>query len=416
MKIEKIVNISKEDSKISRGPVWAAKLLFGIVGKGLYSRIFLFTPIQQKRIVFISHKGKQYSCNPMYICEELLKRYSGRFEIIWLFDEPDKFSYLREKGITVLNKKSKAAIKALVTAKTVVTNVDTFPYLPKRKGQLVLDTWHGGGSYKTCGFANAQNLRSWYKRMYYELLYSRISCYITSSRAFTEETIQQSRHFYGEVLNCGMPRNDILVRYGKQFLLEDGSLSRPNADDPIMKKVYEFFGLPGDTKIALYAPTFRSAREYEDYAAPDFERISRSLSQRFGGNWVVLHRDHHKVAAGVERIALTKATEYGDMQELLYASDVLITDYSSSIWDMSLTYKPVFLYCPDLEKYTSVRNFYMPIKEWPFILCENMEDLEKRILEFDEKQYYDRICDHHNRLGNLESGEATRVAVERIAR
>ena len=72
------------------------------------------------------------------------------------------------------------------------------------------------------------------------------------------------------------------------------------------------------------------------------------------------------------------------MQELLAAADMLITDYSSCIWDYSFLYRPCFLYTPDLREYLAKTGFYVDIHEWPFPICENMEDLEKQMKqEFD---------------------------------
>ena len=68
------------------------------------------------------------------------------------------------------------------------------------------------------------------------------------------------------------------------------------------------------------------------------------------------------------------------MQELISASDMLITDYSSSIWDFSLTQKPCILYTPDLSFYSHKdRGFFVPIERWPGKLCCNEEDLIETI-------------------------------------
>lgn len=354
--------------------------------------------LQNNKILFISHKGKQYSCNPMYISEYLQKEYPGKFKIIWAFNKPRDFAYLKKRGITLVKYEKKAYLKHLVSAKTVVTNVDTHIYMPENKDQLVIDTWHGGGAYKTCGFANPQNLETWSKRAWFKRLYSRISLYCSSSKMFTEQTIRFSRLFNGEVLEIGMPRNDILV----------------NRDKPeIEQKVRDWFKLDSETHIVLYAPTYRSAAEQSEIEELQVERMIESLENRFGGNWCCLFRAHHlsKMQSDV-----LSATEYPDMQELLYAADVLVSDYSSSIWDFSLTEKPTFLYCPDLEKYTSSRSFYMPIDQWPFILTQNNQELSQRILEFDHATYQKAVRKHHDELGNCESGHATEIIGERIYR
>lgn len=371
----------------------------------IYCLIVRGRGIQPNKIVFISHRGKQYSCNPMYLSEYLTEHYPGQFEIIWAFNNPKKFKYLKEKGITVVKKESKQHLRHLMTAKVIVTNVDFFIYLPKVKGQIALDTWHGGGSYKTCGFANAQNLTTARQRNYFKRLYSKVNLYCSSSKMFTQQTIRESRLFQGEVLEVGMPRNDILV-----------TRDRPGIEE----KVRAYFGLDDETKIVLYAPTYRSAAESAEMQQLDIDGMERALTDRFGGKWCCLYRAHHLASGETQQYEETDGTmilpavDYPDMQELLYAADVLVSDYSSCIWDFSLQYKPVLLYCPDLDKYTDSRNFYLPIENWHFILTRNQEELENCIRGFDEATYRAGIEAHHRELGSCETGHATELVCERI--
>lgn len=376
--------------------------LYRIGWRYLYCLFAKRKPVQSNKIVFISHRGKQYSCNPMYICEYLLENYPGKFEIVWAFNKPKRFAYLKEKGITVVKKEGKAHLRHLMTAKVIITNVDFYIYLPKVKGQIAIDTWHGGGSYKTCGFANSQNLKTWRSRLRFKILYSKINLYLSSSKAFTRQTIQESRLFQGEVLEVGMPRNDILV----------------NRDHPdIEEKVREYFGLEADQRILLYAPTYRSEDELVEMPALDIEHLTEMLSNRFGGRWCCLYRQHHlgKKKSDLPEDVLS-AVEYPDMQELLYAADILISDYSSCIWDFSLQFRPVFLYCPDLYKYQSARDFYVPIEEWHFPLSHSQDELEDQIIGFDEATYRSDVMMHHKELGSTESGQATKIICQRICR
>jgi len=360
--------------------------------------------IQNNKIVFISHRGKQYSCNPMYLSRYLMEQYPGKFEIVWAFDTPSKFDYLKNQGIQVVQKESKEHLKHLMTAKVIVTNVDFYTYLPKVRGQIALDTWHGGGSYKTCGFANVQNLMTSRQQRYFKRLYSKVNLYCSSSRVFTQQTIRDSRLFQGEVLEVGMPRNDFLITRDKPY---------------IEGKVRKYFSLDPETKIVLYAPTYRSVAELASIPELDIKSMNQALSQRFGGKWCCLYRAHHLGSpTGIENEIdyenVLSAVDYPDMQELLYAADVLVSDYSSCIWDFSLQYRPVFLYCPDLHKYTSSRDFYTPIEEWHFILTQSQKELEEQIQCFNETQYRAGIEQHHRELGCCESGQATKIICKRI--
>ena len=104
------------------------------------------------------------------------------------------------------------------------------------------------------------------------------------------------------------------------------------------------------------------------------------------------------------------------MQELLAVSDALITDYSSSIWDYSFTYKPCFLYCYDLASYKSERDFYIPIENWGFPIAENNSQLMNGILKFSYDLYLEKMKNHHKELGSYENGTATSTICDLISK
>lgn len=114
----------------------------------------------------------------------------------------------------------------------------------------------------------------------------------------------------------------------------------------------------------------------------------RTLEERFGGTWKVLLRHHfHNRKAGAKvrgNEFLINATGYVDMQELLVASDIGISDYSSWVCDIVLMKKPVFLYTADLDEYNNERGLYYPLETTPFPIAINNDELTRNILEFDQ--------------------------------
>lgn len=97
-------------------------------------------------------------------------------------------------------------------------------------------------------------------------------------------------------------------------------------------------------------------------------------------------------------------------------SDVLITDYSSSIWDFSLMEKPCFLFMPDYNEYIDEREFYTPIQDWPYPASFSMEDLEDKIIKYDHEIAKKRILNHHIKLGICESGMASEIVGKEIVK
>ena len=103
-----------------------------------------------------------------------------------------------------------------------------------------------------------------------------------------------------------------------------------------------------------------------------------------------------------------------EMQELLLVADVMINDFSSSMWDYMLTGKPSFMFATDLEHYIKTTDLETPVSEWPFPKAINNDELEKNILDFDEEKYHRDCKRHYEQLGGCETGEATKLVGEYI--
>ena len=124
-----------------------------------------------------------------------------------------------------------------------------------------------------------------------------------------------------------------------------------------------------------------------------------------GGNFAVLERKHHAVQA-TETKGTYSASDYPDMQELLAAADVLITDYSSCMWDFALTDKPGFLYFPDVRQFDRNKDFYTQPEEWPYEYAESTEALRQLILSYDPEKAEKRRNAFFEKVGNYEKGTA----------
>ena len=102
-----------------------------------FLKFFFVFPIKKNRILFSSYSGKNYSCNPKYICEYLLNQYGDYLEIVWAFKNPKQDKNL-DKRIKVIRFKSVKYIYYLLTSKVVVDNVESWSILPKRKNQYII--------------------------------------------------------------------------------------------------------------------------------------------------------------------------------------------------------------------------------------------------------------------------------------
>ena len=360
-------------------------------------QLFRVLPLQP-RVNFIAFSGRQYSDSPRRISELLLKEHP-EIEQVWAFVEPEKFAFLKEKGIKVVKYKSLEYLYYVMTSRVYVDNAEFWSALKFRPGQMVLETWHGGGAYKRVGGhridVNQREQQHAVEKM------NKITLFLSSSKAFTKYVIRDAYQYRGEVLECGLPRNDDLL----------------SPDPATAAKARETLGIPAGAKVLLYAPTFRNSHTLDLYDV-DFARLKASLEARFGGEWVIVLRMHYYLADKAMAVGapwLYNATDYPDMQELLLSSDVLLTDYSSCMWDFSLMKKPCFLYARDIDEYRGERDFYTPIESWPFPLSADNDTLAKIIADFDGERYRQAVKRHHEELGSTESGTAAQQCAERIA-
>lgn len=196
-----------------------------------------------------------------------------------------------------------------------------------------------------------------------------------------------------------MPRNIVLFM--------------PEQCRTLSKTVRNSFSIRGGM-ILLYAPTFRGSPVWKsgdftrNYGTLDFLMLKKICEETFDSSFVILYRAHH-VDSNLKNAlpdSVLDATHYEDMQELLCAADVLVTDYSSSMWDFALTKKPCFLYAPDLRQYIAERGFYTEPRSWPFPLAESEEELWKNISDFDSERYVAAVQKHLDDFGSYENKDA----------
>ncbi len=363
------------------------KYCIAFIIKSAWNILSPFLPIKKGRIVFDSYLGEQYSCNPKALYEYFLVNGSDTHEYIWAFKEPEKFAFLTENKNTKICKYRSFRHKLYsFTAQMIVFNFHRTNEMPSRKNQIRLQTWHGGGCYKKTGQGIGYNskIHNWVlkRQSKYDITH-----FISSSRFFTNEVIRSQYSFNGDVLSIGMPRNDLLF----------------SADENIRSSIRERLNIPNDRFAVLYAPTYRD--DNSPLTPLDINGLSESIKQRFGKEATVLYRAH-RFSENKFTETFINASDYPDMQELLIACDMLISDYSSSIWDFSFTGKPCLLYTPDLDKYEKLRGFDKDIYSWGFPVCKNNGELQQSVLTFDEKQFKYNMENHHECLGSFENGTA----------
>jgi CDP-glycerol glycerophosphotransferase len=343
-------------------------------------------PIQKDKIVVTHFYGRGYGDNPKAIVEALLRRRKD-LNIVWLLTDPSQSlpEAVHGRSYGVLSR-----IYQLSTAKVWIDDCRKGAR-QKRKGQIYLQTWHGFALKRIEGDTLGTLPKT------YEAYARRDAAQtdlMISGSDFMEKCYRRAFWYTGEIACYGSPRNDILF----------------HPPEGLKEQVYSKLGISPDKQLVLYAPTFRADGSLEPYSL-DPQRVIDACEKRFGGRFALLLRLHPNIEDKAASLhcdgdRVIQATHYPDLQELLALCQVVITDYSSLMFDFALTGRPVFQFATDIAAYRKDRNFNFPLDTLPFSLAQDNDELEANILHFEEATYKKALSAFFASVGMREDGHA----------
>ena len=350
------------------------------------------------KVVYNSFNGR-YADNPRAVYEGLRRLRPG-LEHVWLADPRHAAGFPADAPTVPI--RSDAAVAALESADVLVANCHTdLDRWTKQPGQVYLQTWHGTPLKRIHRSALSQPDAALMDALDDEI--SRWDHLISPSPAAT--TLLRSAFGYrGSVLETGYPRNDQLTGPGV-----DARRARARAR----------LGLADGVRVVLWAPTYRD----DDVDAADVPDglDAAALADRLGPDTVVLLRRHyylgHRPAfAGHPRVR--DLSSHPDIGELHLAADVLVTDYSSSVFDFVVTGRPVVVYAYDLEHFRDrLRGFTLDLEtELPGPVVQDQDVLGDVLAELPGMQaaWAERYAAFRQRFCALEDGRATARVVEAL--
>lgn len=367
-------------------------------------------PVNKKLVFFEAYKGRSYACSPKAIYLAMLKdKYFEDYRFVWVFDNPEKQQELsRMPRTTVTHKLSPEHIEAAVTAGIIVTNSRLVRAFTYRKEQFILQTWHGtplkrlGLDIAIDGDAveSLEKIHQEYTRDGEEL-----SALLSPSPYATEHlgsAFGLTDH-PEKIWETGYPRNDFLYNF-------------TGADAAAIRARLQ---LPEGKRVVLYAPTFRDKGFVEGKGYVNtFYLDLESLHRKFGDECVIIVRRHY-FAAENELSApdgfVINGNSVDDINELYVVSDVMITDYSSVMYDYAALRRPMLFYMPDLEEYkNNIRDFYMDPSLLPGPVVSTQEELEKQLgkaLRGEMKADYSEFLD---KFQPYEDGKRAQAVIEKL--
>lgn len=347
-------------------------------------------------VLFESFQGKVIGDNPLDIFNEVKQRYPN-LEFLWTIGKGTK----APAGARGVRFGSREWLQALATSKYLVNNTNFPWYFRKVPGQVYLQTWHGT-PLKRLGrdIPNNYLTKSYLDTMDREATYWD---FLISPSPFCTEVFPSSFGYRGNIIETGYPRNDRLSKISgaqRQEIRERIGVSDPS------------------TFVVLYAPTWR---DYNRSATGNWQSVNfMDENIELPAGFQMIYRGHTNThAVHKEEVAgrAIDVTLYPDVTELYIAADILITDFSSVMFDYTVTGKPIMFLAPDLERYRAERGFYFDFESLAPgpILNSDTEVLQAlgRIEQI-SKLYEPRYRAWQQKFNSLEDGNAAKRVVDLV--
>jgi CDP-glycerol glycerophosphotransferase len=360
----------------------------------VYRVIFRWFPLKHQKVVFDSFWGTEVGCNPYFLYRRLVER--GDYLCIWPLTTGAKHRSLlsRNAATTIVTHGSLAHFWHLATAKYLVTNINPLNEYIKRDGAVVLQTQHGT-PLKFMGL-DMRPIRE--HEMNWEHFARRCGTwdYVLSSNPHSSGVWQRAMPYRYEILETGYPRNDEAFHYGEEDC------------DALRREL----GIPPGRKVALYAPTYRAADQIG--TALDEAALAAALGQ----DWSLVTRFHYlercdkRLPPGVIDVS-----DYPLVNHLFRIVDLLITDYSSVMFDFALFGRPIVLFVPDLEDYRQTRGLYFDVREkGPGFVAETAGELLQGLRDrvFDQAENRAKLEAFRDEFCPWDDGGATDRVIARV--
>lgn len=293
-------------------------------------------------------------------------------------------------------------------------HVPALDWIKLHKDTELIQLWHAGGGFKSTGYnrwggVGGPRAQSCHRQYTYGIVNARQLAPIFAEAWGIDEAY---------VIPAGMPRMD--------------SYLEPSYKEVLVPKLYEQFPLCQGKKVILFAPTFRGTNNSTGHYPYEYIDL-KALYEACGDEWVVLFKNHPWVRNSLE-LPEAYADKFLDVQsypridDLFYITDLMITDYSSAIYEYSLQEKPMLFYAFDLEKYSFTRAFHRDYESTiPGKLCRSWEQVIAAIQDkdFEEEKVHQYVKDHFDFMDSHASdriidwfllGELPEEFAERIRR
>ncbi|ATL28157.1 bifunctional glycosyltransferase/CDP-glycerol:glycerophosphate glycerophosphotransferase [Streptomyces formicae] len=309
----------------------------------LHYRVQLRLPVRADHAVFSSYWGRGYGCNPGAL-EAAMRELVPGMRTAWI--AAPEHHHTIPTGTRRLRPGTAAYWTALARSKYLVNNVNFDRRLVKRPGQVLVQTQHGT-PLKRMGL-DLQDRPAAARGTDFAALLRNADKWDYVLSANRHSTLVWERVYPSgyATLEYGYPRND---RFQQATSAE-------------VARLREGLGIPHGAIAVLYAPTHRDYRRTQRLTL-DLERMLHAL----GPGFVVLTRAHHTYDAPLTGSSgrIIDVSAHPSVESLCLASDALVTDYSSLMFDYANLDRPIVLYADDWDAYEAARGTYFDVRDFP---------------------------------------------------
>lgn len=371
--------------------------LYYVGGSAVLKTLGLFVKTDPNLILFASYGGRKYDDSPRVVYEYLREHpVSSSHNCVWAFVDPDQFPQVENKIKIDTPAYYLTALKAgyWITNSSISRGMDF-----KKKGTKNILFEHGMIALKRVG-ADAK---------------SKESVFVSTANEKYDMVFVEGKHETPILANVwhldeavfhttGLPRNDDLVRL----------------DPDEIHRIKDKLGIRRDKKVILYAPTFRDWSKDEKgqnvYEIPmDFAK----WKARLGDKYVLLINGHYAIGQLLNSLPkddfIINAFGYPQINDLMKIADVLISDYSSIVFDYAILERPIFCFGYDYSEYMAMRGSYVDI---PGVFCNGVirdeDTLIRSIAEMDHAEQCRFTKEQIKEKYLAAYGDAARKALEII--
>ena len=325
-----------------------------------YVNSYLDFEIFEDKIFYESFHGKGMSGNPYAIFKYLLMqpKYQN-YSHVWAINDKAAVpsEYRKLKNVEFVKVHSEEYLKAISDSKYLINNT-TFPtYFQRKKEQVYVNTWHGV-PFKTLG-KDMLGEKGQHKNIQRNFLQA---THLVMPNRYTSDKIMKSHDidgiYKGDVIESGYPRADLTL----------------NADTELLRKTLD---IPKDKKIVLIAPTWRGNIGGVTNQAEKIIKDIEEIVSNIGEEYMFFFRGHALIKKYIKEqdLPCNIVPDHIDSNQFLSVTDVLISDYSSIIFDFLPLKRSLIIYCHDYESYKADRGTYFDIGDLPGEKCWTVNEV-----------------------------------------